>query len=66
MLSKEELFEIKAQGFSDSQLAVIFNITENEIRKIRYEKDIRPVYKMIDTCAGEIESKTPYTFLEVC
>ncbi len=62
LLSKEELFEIKAQGFSDSQLALIFNTTENEIRKIRYEKGVRPVFKMIDTCAGEIESKTPYYY----
>ncbi|MFG6127594.1 carbamoyl-phosphate synthase large subunit, partial [Staphylococcus aureus] len=39
-----------------------FNITEEEVYQLRMENDIKPVYKMVDTCAAEFESSTPYYY----
>jgi carbamoyl-phosphate synthase large subunit len=56
------LKEVKEYGFSDMQLAIIFNRTEDEIREIRKLKNIEPVYKLVDTCAAEFEAYTPYYY----
>lgn len=56
------LQEIKSQGFSNKQLASYWGKTEIEIQKLLETCNIAPVYKMIDTCAGEIESNTPYYY----
>jgi carbamoyl-phosphate synthase large subunit len=58
----EFLKEIKEYGFSDVQLGMIFNRTEDEIREIRKIKGIEPVYKLVDTCAAEFEAYTPYYY----
>ncbi|WP_201285362.1 hypothetical protein, partial [Klebsiella pneumoniae] len=39
-----------------------FNMTEEEVYQLRMENDIKPVYKMVDTCAAEFESSTPYYY----
>lgn len=52
----------KRYGFSDYTIATLRGTTENRIRNLRKEKDIIPVYKMIDTCAGEFSSSTPYFY----
>jgi len=58
-----ELFEeIKKYGFSDTQLARIFQMEEKDIREIRISKGVRPVYKLVDTCAAEFEARTPYYY----
>lgn len=59
---KEILKKAKELGYSDKQLATIFNTTEKEVRKVRKEKGLRAVYKMVDTCAAEFEAKTPYYY----
>ncbi|MBO8179477.1 MAG: carbamoyl-phosphate synthase large subunit [Archaeoglobus sp.] len=59
---KEILKKAKELGYSDRQLATIFNTTEKEVRKVRKEKGLRAVYKMVDTCAAEFEAKTPYYY----
>ncbi|MFH1306991.1 MAG: carbamoyl-phosphate synthase large subunit [Candidatus Micrarchaeota archaeon] len=61
-LTPEILKEAKRMGFSDSQIAKFSGKTEDEIRKMRKENKIIPVYKMVDTCAGEFEAATPYYY----
>ena len=52
----------KEHGFSDAQLAQIRGESEAEIRGVRHGLGIRPVYKTVDTCAGEFPALTPYHY----
>jgi len=52
----------KAYGFSDLQLAYLLKRAEDEIRALRKERGIKPVYKLVDTCAAEFEARTPYYY----
>jgi carbamoyl-phosphate synthase large subunit len=52
----------KRHGFSDQQIALLRSMTEAEVRAIRHERGIRPVYKTVDTCAAEFEARTPYHY----
>ena len=52
----------KSYGFSDAQIAELRNLSEHEVRTIRYSQNIRPVYKTVDTCAGEFPALTPYHY----
>jgi carbamoyl-phosphate synthase large subunit len=54
--------ESKEYGFSDRRLAQLLGMGESDIRKIRRENGLRPVYKMVDTCAAEFEAFTPYLY----
>ncbi len=56
------LRSMKRMGFSDRQLAVLRGVPEAEIREARWAAKIHPAYKMVDTCAGEFPSKTPYLY----
>ena len=59
----EELFlRAKRDGFSDRQLAHLWNSGEVEIRQERKRRGITPVYKLVDTCAAEFEAFTPYYY----
>ncbi|CAH2713326.1 Carbamoyl-phosphate synthase large chain [Neobacillus rhizosphaerae] len=58
----ELLKEAKQKGFSDKKMAVLWNRSEREIFHFRKEIGIVPVYKMVDTCASEFESETPYYY----
>ena len=58
----EVLKEAKRNGFADRKIADLWNKTADEIRAIRTENKIIPVYKMVDTCAAEFESSTPYFY----
>lgn len=58
----EFLKEAKKMGFSDSKIAEITKVPEDEVRKLRIANDIIPVYKKVDTCAGEFPAKTPYFY----
>src|SRR5438045_919087 len=57
-----ELKRMKRLGFSDCQLAVLRNTTEAAVREQRWSLGIHPVYKTVDTCAGEFPSATPYLY----
>ena len=59
---RELLYEAKRTGFSDSYVAELTRCGEEDIRRLRRFYDIRPVYKMIDTCASEFESYVPYFY----
>jgi carbamoyl-phosphate synthase large subunit len=61
-LSAEILRNAKIQGFSDSQIAILRGVSEDEVRKARHHFGIRPVYKTVDTCAAEFEAFTPYHY----
>jgi len=52
----------KEYGFSDYQLAQLLGETETAIREYRFAHSILPTYKLVDTCAGEFESVTPYFY----
>ncbi len=56
------LYEAKRMGFSDKEIAYLWNMKETDIFAFRKEKGIFPVYKMIDTCASEFESYIPYFY----
>lgn len=56
------LWEAKRHGFSDSQIARFLGREETEIRKMRKQKNMKPVYKLVDTCAAEFEAYTPYYY----
>ena len=56
------LYEAKRMGFSDVAIAKHWNVKELEIYQLRKEHNITPVYKKVDTCAGEYESDTPYFY----
>ncbi|GAV23741.1 carbamoyl-phosphate synthase large subunit [Carboxydothermus pertinax] len=61
-LAPELLLQAKKMNFSDREIAGIKGMKEEEIRKLREKYGIKPVYKMVDTCAGEFEAKTPYFY----
>lgn len=52
----------KKYGFSDHTIANLWDEDEDDVRKLRKENGIIPVYKMVDTCAAEFESQTPYFY----
>jgi carbamoyl-phosphate synthase large subunit len=53
---------LKALGFSDARLARLTHTTEKEVREQRRALGVRPVFKRIDTCAGEFRAETPYMY----
>lgn len=60
--SIDMLREAKKSGFSDSYIAELWGISEDEVYELRRKLGIFPVYKMIDTCASEFESYVPYFY----
>ncbi|MHB1095343.1 MAG: carbamoyl-phosphate synthase large subunit [Gemmatimonadaceae bacterium] len=61
-VSPAVMHRMKKMGFADVQLARLRGETEGEVRARRWADGIRPVYKMVDTCAGEFPSSTPYLY----
>ncbi|MDU0345905.1 carbamoyl-phosphate synthase large subunit [Microbacterium sp. KSW2-29] len=61
-LDADTLRVAKEHGFSDVQIAEIRGLAEAEVREARYALDVRPVYKTVDTCAGEFPALTPYHY----
>lgn len=52
----------KKVGFGDSYIGNLLNVSTEEVTKKRKEFNLHPVYKMVDTCAGEFEATTPYYY----
>ncbi len=68
-LDKDTLLALKKKGFSDRRLATLLKVEDREIRKLRRMHNVRPVYKRVDTCAGEFATGTAYmysTYEEEC
>ncbi|NMO94750.1 carbamoyl-phosphate synthase large subunit [Paenibacillus lemnae] len=68
-LTYDTLYEAKRMGFTDRAIAELrtegkasSHTTEESIRFLRHEHGLRPVYKMVDTCAAEFEASTPYYY----
>jgi carbamoyl-phosphate synthase large subunit len=61
-LTPELMRRAKRQGFSDAQIATLADLLPEQVRELREEWGIRPVYKMVDTCAAEFEAATPYFY----
>ncbi len=62
VITKDIFYQAKQYGFSDRQLALLLGKTELEIKKIRDDFGVKNVYKLVDTCAGELEAITPYYY----
>ena len=56
------LYRAKRMGFADVTIAKFWNWTEQQVYDLRKTENMFPVYKMVDTCAGEFESETPYFY----
>ena len=61
-LIPERLWRAKRLGFSDEQIATLADKLPEQVRQLRHSWDIRPVYKMVDTCASEFDASTPYFY----
>ena len=61
-LTSEVLRRAKEMGFADAYLAQAAGCGEDRVRSLRREYGIKPVYKMVDTCAAEFEAVTPYYY----
>ena len=61
-LTHEVLLKAKKLGFNDRNIGELVGSKETEIRALRKSLGIIPVYKMVDTCAGEFEAETPYYY----
>ncbi|CAN5389694.1 carbamoyl-phosphate synthase large subunit [soil metagenome] len=66
-LSRDNLFELKQAGFSDVQIAWLLSksgekISEHDVRKKRHDLNMKPSFKLVDTCAAEFPAKTPYYY----
>jgi carbamoyl-phosphate synthase large subunit len=61
-ITKERLWDVKRQGFSDRQIAYATKTTEDIVRTYRKSLGVIPAYKLVDTCAAEFEAETPYYY----
>ena len=61
-LDYNTLWHLKRMGFSDRRLAFLLDSSESEIRKLRHQLNVRPVYKRVDTCAAEFATRTAYMY----
>ena len=68
-LKQEDFLSLKRQGFSDSRLADLLNVSESRVRSTRLSMGVKPVYKRVDSCAAEFAATTAYmysTYETVC
>jgi len=65
-ISSQELRRFKRFGLSDERIAMEWGLSGHEgiqqVRELRYAKGVRPIFKLVDTCAAEFESHTPYFY----
>ena len=61
-LDTETLWRAKRLGFSDEKIGELTDRTTWQVRDLRHQWNLRPVYKMVDTCAAEFEAHTPYFY----
>ena len=61
-LQKDKIVQIKEKGFSDNRIAELIGVSEDEIRSLRKEFNVTPVYKRVDTCAAEFATSTCYMY----
>lgn len=61
-ISRELLLKAKQLGISDNRIGLLVGKSSQEVRQLRLSFGIKPVYKMVDTCASEFEAETPYFY----
>jgi carbamoyl-phosphate synthase large subunit len=61
-LSRRLLLDAKRMGFGDTQIGTLADRLPEQVRELRRDWNVRPVYKMVDTCAAEFEAATPYFY----
>ncbi|GAL24059.1 carbamoyl-phosphate synthase large chain [Vibrio variabilis] len=61
-LTEDVLRKMKRKGFADARLSTLLGVSESEIRRLRDQYEIHPVYKRVDTCAAEFSSDTAYMY----
>ena len=61
-LTLELLWSAKRLGFSDEQIGTLADRLPEQVRQLRHQWNLRPVYKMVDTCAAEFDAATPYFY----
>ncbi|MFU2418517.1 carbamoyl-phosphate synthase large subunit [Peptacetobacter sp.] len=61
-LTKEYLLELKKKGFSDKGISDLMKINPEQLYELRMLYNIKPAYKMVDTCAGEVDALSPYYY----
>ncbi|AIL32239.1 carbamoyl-phosphate synthase large subunit [Basilea psittacipulmonis] len=61
-LDEKNLRQLKRKGFSDRRLAYLLDTSEDQIRRLRHQYAVRPVYKRVDTCAAEFATSTAYMY----
>ena len=61
-LDKDWLYKLKKKGFSDKAIADMLKVSPEDINQLRDIWNIKPTYKMVDTCAGEFEALSPYYY----
>jgi carbamoyl-phosphate synthase large subunit len=68
-LDRDELLDLKRRGMSDRRLATLLSTTQQAVREHRWALGVRPVFKRVDTCAAEFDTRTAYmysTYEEEC
>jgi len=68
-IDSNRLYRLKRKGFSDHRLATLLGCAEADVRQRRFDEDIHPVYKRVDSCAAEFSATTAYmysTYEEEC
>lgn len=68
-LTYDFLRTLKRKGFADARLSALAGVSESEVRKLREQHNLHPVYKRVDTCAAEFSTDTAYmysTYEEEC
>ncbi|MDT8718936.1 carbamoyl-phosphate synthase large subunit [Clostridium sp. 19966] len=61
-ITRDYLVELKKKCFADKGIGNLLGVSPDEVYKLRSKWDIKPVYKMVDTCAGEFEALSPYYY----
>jgi carbamoyl-phosphate synthase large subunit len=61
-LTPDLMWRAKRLGFSDAQIGTLADYLPEQVRTMRKDWGLKPVYKMVDTCAGEFEAVTPYFY----
>ncbi|AJA48749.1 carbamoyl-phosphate synthase large chain [Clostridium pasteurianum DSM 525 = ATCC 6013] len=60
--SEENIIDAKKMGFTIKEISRLTKITESKILDVLNDNNVKPVYKMVDTCSGEFEADTPYYY----
>jgi len=61
-IDHDTMWQLKRRGFSDRRLAFLLDTSETELRKLRHQLNVRPVFKRVDTCAAEFATNTAYLY----